>query len=194
MNIFQIAVPLFLLMDAIGNVPIFLSVLKEIDPRRQRIIIFRELMIALGIIIAFYFIGDYLLTFLKISHHAVLLSGGVILFVIGIKLVFPKHEEHVESVEGKEPFLVPLAVPLVSGPAVLAGVMLLSRQAISDWVCIAGIVCAWLATTVILILAPQLKKFLGERGLLACEKFTGLILIMLAIQMLLNGLNPLFNS
>jgi len=154
MTMFSLALSLFLLMDAVGNVPIFLSVLKEIEPARQRFIIFRELMIALVVIIIFYFIGDYLLGFLNISQPAVMISGGIILFVIGIKLIFPPEVKNVRVEKGKEPFLVPLAVPLVSGPAVLAAVMLYSHQKIPVLVCLGAILIAWAATMIILIAAP----------------------------------------
>ncbi|NGX27683.1 MAG: hypothetical protein K940chlam6_01621 [Chlamydiae bacterium] len=188
MGLFALALSLFLLMDSVGNVPIFLSILKEIEPKRQRFIIFRELIIALVIIIAFYFIGDALLAFLHISQSAVLISGGIILFVIGIKLVFPTKEKAFEYEEGQEPFLVPLAVPLVAGPAVLATVILYSHQKIPIWICLGAILIAWLATTIILLSSVHLKRILGDRGLAACERFTGLLLIMIAVQMFLNGL------
>lgn len=194
MSIFSIAFSLFLLMDAIGNVPIFLSVLKEIDPKRQRFIIFRELLIALFIIIVFYYLGEMLLNFLSISQQAVLISGGIILFVIGIKLVFPSPDETNRYKAGKEPFLVPLAVPLVAGPATLAAVVLYSHQKIPDLIALAAIAMAWAASTVILISAPFLKRVLGDRGLEACERFTGLLLILMAVQMFLNGLGPVLNK
>lgn len=189
MTLISMALSLFLLMDSIGNVPIFLSILKEIEPNRQRFIIFRELIIALIIIIAFYFIGDLLLGILGISQQAVLISGGLILFIIGVKLVFPTKENSGEwGHAGGEPFLVPLAVPLVSGPAVLAAVTLYSHKKVPILISLGAIFIAWLATMIILLLAVPLRKILGERGLAACEKFTGLLLIMLAVQMFLNGL------
>jgi len=190
MGLFSLALSLFLLMDSIGNVPIFLSILKEIEPKRQRYIIFRELSIALVIIIGFYFVGDVLLGFLGISHSAVLISGGIILFIIGIKLVFPTKEKAFESEGDGEPFLVPLAVPLVSGPAVLAAVVLYSHQQLPVWTCIGAILLAWSASTVILLCAIPLQRILGNKGLAACERFTGLLLIMIAVQMFLNGLAP----
>jgi len=193
MSIFSIALSLFLLMDAIGNVPIFLSILKELDPKRQRKIIFRELILALFIIIAFYFIGDYLLNFLNITNQAVLVSGGIILFIIALKLIFSNPEKSFHWSGGKEPFLVPLAIPLVSGPAVLAAVMLYSHQDISPWICMGAILIAWIASTAILLSSVPLKKFLGERGLLACEKLTGLLLIMIAVQMFLDGITPILS-
>ncbi len=188
MLIFSLALTLFLLMDAIGNVPIYVSLLKEIPQKRQRAIIIRELLMALAIIVAFYFIGNYLLELLKVSVPAVLISGGIILFVIGLKLVFPPEKKEVKLKKNEEPFLVPLAVPLVSGPAVLAAVILYSHQDIPTWIVLGAIFIAWAITTLILLLSPLLQRVLKERGLTACERFTGLILIMLAVQMFLNGI------
>jgi len=185
---------LFLLMDAIGNVPIFLAILKEIDFKRQRYIIFRELLIALFIIVSFYFIGEYLLLLLKISQQAVLISGGMILFIIALKMIFPSGEKGFKWEGGKEPFLVPLAIPLVSGPAVLAAVMLYSHQQVTHWMALLAILLAWLATTVILVFSIHLKKLLGDRGLSACEKLTGLLLIMISVQMFLDGLKYVFST
>lgn len=190
MGLFSLSLSLFLLMDSIGNVPIFLSILKEIEPKRQRFIIFRELILALVIIIGFYFIGDVLLGFLGITQAAVLISGGIILFVIGIKLVFPTKEKAFDMSDGGEPFLVPMAVPLVSGPAVLAAVVLYSHQQLPIWTCLGAILIAWGASTIILLCAIPLQSLLGNRGLAACERFTGLLLIMIAVQMFLNGLAP----
>ncbi|MDN3506879.1 MAG: MarC family protein [Simkaniaceae bacterium] len=189
MSLISLAVSLFLLMDSIGNVPIFLSILKEIEPKRQRFIICRELIIALIIIVSFYFLGNVLLKFLGITQPAVLISGGIILFIIGIKLVFPTKEKAFDWNEGGEPFLVPMAVPLVAGPAVLAAVVLYSHQQLPMWTCLGAIFIAWLASTVILLSAIPLQKLLGDRGLAACERFTGLLLIMIAVQMFLNGLS-----
>lgn len=189
------AISLFLLMDSIGNIPIFLSILKEINPKRQRIIIFRELIIALFVIIGFYFLGDLLLGFLHISQQAVLVSGGIILFIIALKLIFaPKSQGNngFSEKDKEEPFIVPMAIPLVAGPAVLASTMLYSRQDISIFICMSAIFIAWVASTIILLSAVFLKRLLGDRGILACERLTGLILIMLAVQMFLDGISPLF--
>lgn len=194
MTLFGLSLTLFLLMDSIGNVPIFLSVLKKIKPERQRKIIFRELILALIIIVAFFFIGDYILGLLQISQEAVTISGGVILFIIGIKLVFPKKTDQTVDENASEPFLVPLALPLVAGPATLATVMLLSHERVSNSLVLGAIFIAWAATTIILIAAPSLKRILGDRGLTACERLTGLILIMLAIQMFLNGFQDFLNT
>ncbi len=185
----SIAFSLFILMDPIGNVPIFISILKEIDPKRQRVIILRELSIALVIIIAFNFLGDLLLSLLGVSEDAVLISGGIILFLIALKMIFPTRKDvDVDMPQEKEPFIVPLAVPLVAGPAVLAAVMLYARQQPNGWMVISAILIAWVISTVILLSASFLKTLLGWRGIIACERLMGLILTLIAVEMFLNGM------
>lgn len=189
MQMLSMAFALFLLMDPIGNVPIFVSVLKDIDPRRQRKIIIRELIIALFIIILFNFIGDALLGFLNVTMPTILISGGIILFLIALKMIFPgRRDPDVDISIEKEPFIVPLATPLVAGPAVLAAVMLYSGQHQSDMsLTVGAIVIAWAASTLILISSSLWKKLLGWRGLVACERLMGLILTLIAVQMFLEG-------
>ncbi|MBS0650942.1 MAG: NAAT family transporter [Verrucomicrobia bacterium] len=183
------AFALFLLMDPIGNVPIFISVLKDIDPKRHQYIIFRELVIALIIIIAFDFLGDILLEFLNVEQATLLIAGGIILFIIALKMIFPgRRDPDVDISPDKEPFIVPLAIPLVAGPAVLAAVILYSHEQYNEWITIGAIILAWIASTIILLSASYLKKLLGWRGLVACERLMGLLLILISVQMFLNGL------
>ena len=196
MQLFSMAFALFLLMDPIGNVPIFISVLKEIDPRRQRKIIFRELLIALFIIILFNFIGEALLNFLQVSMPTTLISGGLILFLIALKMIFPGAQDpDVERFQHREPFIVPLATPLVAGPAVLAAVMLYSGQhQHHPAMTVGAIVLAWAASTLILLSSSVWKKLLGWRGLVACERLMGLILTLIAVQMFLEGVKMFLHA
>jgi len=186
--IFTISLSLFLLMDAIGNVPIFISLLKTFSPSRQRIIILRELLIALGLILLFYFIGDVFLKALGVSEQTVRISGGVILFLIALRMIFPTGEPEKNQPLQEEPLLVPLAIPLIAGPAILAAVMIYSRQDIPHAHVLTGIALAWVFSTLILLIAPLLQRFLGKRGLAALERLMGLILILIAVQMFLDGL------
>jgi multiple antibiotic resistance protein len=187
-SIFSLAFSLFILMDPIGNVPVFISVLKNTDQKRQRIIIFRELLIALGIIVAFNYVGEFLLDALKVSQDAVLISGGIILFLIALKLIFPSQQdgETPKQQREKEPLIVPLAIPLVAGPAVLAAVMIYSKQE-SSFVSVCAIIVAWIASAAILLSSIFIRKVLGSRGILACERLMGLILTLISIQMFLQG-------
>lgn len=187
--IFTIALSMFFLMDSIGNVPIFISILKKFPPKRQRIIIFRELLIALAIMLVFYFIGDYFLSALGISDQSLRISGGIILFLISIKMIFPSKHDSDNNETQAEPFVVPLAIPLVAGPAMLAAVMIYSGQELPAFYTLSAIGIAWLFTTLILVAAPFLQKILGEKGLIALERLMGLILILIAVQMFLDGMS-----
>jgi multiple antibiotic resistance protein len=186
---FSIAFSLFLLMDPIGNIPIYILFLKEIDPKKQKKIILRELLIALAIIIGFKFIGKGLLDFLRISKATVSMAGGLILFIISIRMIFPPEKTmKTAEVPGQEPFIVPLAIPLVAGPSVLSAVMIYSSQVAKPLSLVLAIILAWLATTGILLSSTFLKKLLGQKGLIALERLMGLILVLISSQMFLDGL------
>jgi len=190
MSTFYIAFSLFLLMDPIGNIPFYISFLKGLDPKRQRVVIFREMIIALFIIILFNFIGDGLMKFLHIQNDTVQIAGGVILFLLCLKMIFPPPHDPNESLpHDMEPFIVPLAVPLVAGPAVLAAVMIYSKQEDNSLVMMGAIVMAWAASLIILLGSSYLKKILGWRGILAMERLMGLVLILIAVQMFMSGLS-----
>jgi len=189
MEMFSIAFALFLLMDAIGNIPLFISFLKGIDGPRQRFIIFREMVIALIVIILFSFLGDALMHFLHISLDTIQIAGGIVLFILCLKMIFPTSPDPNENLpHTSEPFIVPLAVPLVAGPSVLAAVMIYSKQQ-SPWVMVGAISVAWAASLLILITCEFLKKVLGWRGITALERLMGLILLLIAVQMFMSGVS-----
>ena len=187
-SLFTLSLSLFILMDPIGNIPVYISLLKNIDPREQRFIIVRELLIALGVIIAFKFMGRYLLDLLRVSQETILLAGGIILFIIALKMIFSSTSSDASITQSSQapPFIVPLAIPLVAGPSVLAAVMIYSRSETTG-VLVSAICIAWTFSTLILFAAPSIKKILGARGVLACEKLMGLLLTLMAIQMFLEG-------
>lgn len=190
MSMLSIAFSLFLLMDPIGNIPFYISFLKGLDPKRQRVIIIRELVIALFIIILFNFIGDGLMKFLHVQNDTIQIAGGIILFLLCLKMIFPPPHDPNESLpHDTEPFIVPLAVPLVAGPSVLAAVMIYSKQENNGLMMIGAILIAWVASLIILLASSFLKQILGWRGILALERLMGLILILIAVQMFMSGLS-----
>jgi len=191
-SVWSSAVLLFFLMDPMGNIPVMLSVLKEINPQRQRMIIARELILALGILIVFLFAGKPLLNFLHLEQEAVTISGGIILLIIGLRMIFPKPEGIMGHQTGGEPLLVPIAVPMIAGPSVLAMLILMTQnkpENMGNW--LLALIIAWIATALILLTAPFLLRFLKQRGLTALERLMGMILVMLAVQMLINGIKVL---
>lgn len=189
MHVLSIAFTLFLLMDSIGNIPFYVSFLKGLDPRRQRLVIFRELFIALFIIILFNFVGDGLMKFLHVEQDTIQIAGGIILFLLCLKMIFPPPHDPNESIpHDSEPFIVPLAIPLVAGPAVLAAVIIYSKQE-SSLTMIGAILIAWLCSLFILLGSSFLKQVLGWKGIIALERLMGLVLILISVQMFLSGLS-----
>lgn len=189
MSMFSIAFSLFLLMDPIGNIPFYISFLKEVEPKRQKFIIIRELIIALFIIILFNFLGDGLMHFLHVENDTIQIAGGIILFILCLRMIFPPaHNPEDGLPHDSEPFIVPLAVPLVAGPSVLAAVMIYAKQESSSLVMVGAIMIAWAASLIILLASSWLKSILGWRGITALERLMGLVLILIAVQMFLGGL------
>jgi len=190
MDIVSAATLLFLVMDPLGNVPIYLSVLDKVDPARRTRVVLRELLLALFVLVFFLFCGRYLLGFLQLSQHSIRIAGGLILFLIALKMVFPvARAAHAEDEMEGEPLLVPLAVPLVAGPSSMAVVMLLSTNdpgRIGAW--LLALLAAWFLSSLILLSATALKRFLGRRGLIAMERLMGMVLVAVAVQMLLEGI------
>jgi multiple antibiotic resistance protein len=188
MTLFWIAISLFLVMDSVGNIPLYMSILKDIPHKRQFIIIFREMVIALFVIILFNFAGDGLLRLLHIHPQTVEIAGGLILFLLSLKMIFPSEQENESSYKKiKEPFIVPLAIPLVAGPAVLATVMLFSRKVDNSFIMISAIFLSWVASLLILLASPFLSNILKEKGLMALERLMGFILVLLSVEMFVNG-------
>ena len=188
MEFFYLSFTLFILIDSFGNIPLYISLLQNIDPKRQRFIILRELIIAYAVIILFIIAGDEFLKFLHIKHYTISLAGGMILFLTALKMIFPaslkKNNARKEHVE--EPFLVPLAIPLIAGPVVLAAVMLYATQ-YPLGILIGASTIAWVFSTLVLIFSPILGKKMGVRGVSALERLMGLILILMAIDMFCEG-------
>lgn len=177
---------LLLIMDPLGNLPIFMSVLKHLEPKRRRVVLMREMLIALILMLLFLFAGERILAFLNLRTETVSISGGIILFLIAIRMIFPSEESSSSGLPaGEEPFLV----PLVAGPSLLATLMLLSHQYPNQMTHLVGaLLIAWGVTVVILLMSGLFLRLLGDKGVNALERLMGLILIMLATQMFLDGI------
>ncbi len=193
MTLASATVLLFLVIDPFGNVPFFVSALKQVDPARRRRVVVRELLIAYAVMVVFLFFGQPLLKVLGISGPALTIAGGVILFLIALRMVFPmRGRSSQEEIEG-EPFIVPLAIPYVAGPSVLAVELLLMSDEPTRWpVWLVAISIAWAATAVIVLFGSQVAERLGSRGLIAIERLMGMILVAIAIQMFLTGADTYF--
>ena len=193
MDLFSAVVTLFLVMDPLGNIPVFLSVLRTVPVQRRRTVLLREIAIAYVVLLAFLLLGDYLLRFLGLDQEAVSIAGGIVLFLIALRMIFPGDSGRAgDPLEG-EPFVVPLAIPLVAGPSTLATLLLLRRSAASGELLLA-LTIAWAVSGILLMSSTFLYRVLGERGLVAMERLMGMLLVMVSVQMLLNGARAFLES
>jgi len=187
-TILSAALLLFLILDPLGNIPVFLSLLKPLAPRRQRVVLVRELLIALAVLMAFLWGGKYALELMHLRQESVAIAGGIVLFLIGIRMIFPRPEGLMGAVPDGEPFIVPMAIPLVAGPSGMAAVMLMGSNEpdrLGEWSL--ALLLAWGATAAILMSATLLYKLLGARALTALERLMGMLLVAISVQMLLDG-------
>ena len=189
MDLLSATLTLILIMDPLGNIPMFLSILNKIpDENRRRKILIRELLLALLVLLVFLFLGRHLLQWLNLQPQSLRIGGGIVLFLIAIKMIFPHLGEIMGQFPEGESLLVPLAVPLLAGPSTLAMLILLSSNAPEKWMSwLLAVILAWLLTSVIMICSGSLLRLLGEKGLVAVEQLMGMVLVTLSVQMSLDG-------
>lgn|ERR1041385_552881 len=187
MRIFFNAITLLLIMDPLGNIPPFLSALKTVERRRQRMVLLRETLIAYLVLLTFLFGGKYVLRLLSLQQETISIAGGIVLFLIALRMIFPKADGARDALEG-EPFIVPLAIPFIAGPSTLAALLLLQQSTPNSTLQLfLALTLAWFVTAVILLSSTVLYRLLKERGLIALERLMGMLLVMLAVQMFING-------
>jgi len=180
------AILLLLVIDPVGNVPFFVSALRQVPPGRHTRVVVRELLIAYGVMVAFLFCGAPLLRVLNISEPALTIAGGIVLFLIALRMVFPS-ADRADEIEG-EPFVVPLAIPYVAGPSLLATELLLMSREPERWGSwLLALTAAWLATALVLTLAARFSSRISSRALIAAERLMGMILVAIATEMFLSG-------
>ncbi len=193
MPFFSLFLVLFLIMNPLGNMSTFIHALDGVAKKRRRRIIAREMLIALLVIVLFNLIGEHLLGALDITQSPVYISSAIILFLTAITDIFP-HLRDPEEVMTKEPFLVPLAIPGVASPALLATVMLYTYSEESQAVTLLAILFSWLVSVALLLNSHKILAKIGTQGFIAIERLIGLLLLMLSVQRFLEGLVLLYKA
>jgi len=187
-EIFSATVLLLLVIDPFGNVPIVIAALANVPRARRARVVLRECLAAYAILLAFMFGGQRFLQWMQLSEVSLAIAGGIILFLIALRMVFLHREGVFGDPPGAEPFLVPLAIPSIAGPSALATVMLMvSRDPSHRFAWVIALTVAMAVATLVMLAAYRLQRALGERGMLAVERLMGLVLTALAVQMLLDG-------
>lgn len=185
------ALTFLLVMDPLGNVPLFLTALRHTAPERRVRVLARELLIALAIMLLFLAAGRAMLSVLHVSQEALTVAGGVILLLIAVRMIFPTNESNLQEVVHGEPFIVPLAVPYIAGPSLLATeILIVSSGRPGQWpLWLAALLAAWAVSAVVLLSAGWLQRYLGEKALTAIERLMGMVLVMIGVQMLMTGIH-----
>src|SRR6187455_3438926 len=190
MDVVSIALTLVGVMDPLGNIPNFMVALKSVPEARRARIILRECLFALGILLAVYIGGRGFMAIFHLSAEALKISGGIMLFLIALRMIFPPEGPERPDRHEEEPFIVPLATPMIAGPSLIATIMILTGDpANSRTGILTAIVSSWLLATVILLSAPFFARILRRRGLMAVERLMGMLLIVVSVQMFLDGLH-----
>jgi multiple antibiotic resistance protein len=187
-SLFTITIALFLIFDSVGNITDFLTLMHEIPPKRQRWILIREMLIALGITVLFYFFGSFLLEGLEVNPATLRMAGGLVMFMIAIKMIFPSDQRLFVALDKGEPFIVPIATPMIAGPSILATVMVYAHSEASAETILSGIGIAWALSVGVFWFAYRFKEKISTKVLTALERLMGLILTLMAVEMFLKGL------
>lgn len=185
---------LILITDPVGNIPIFANALRLVEPQRRPWVILREVLIAFVLLLTFMFVGDGFLRVMNLSELSLQIGGGVVLFLIALRMIFPPPKNDADEMPG-EPLIVPLAIPAIAGPSALATVLLLVSQAPQrriEWV--AALCVTMLVSAIVLVLAERIQRIAGDRFVVALERLMGLVLVAVSIEMLLRGIKTFFGQ
>lgn len=194
MTVLQLALLFFIIANPIGNSPPIIALVKDYDFARQRWIIMRETAIALLIAIFFQFFGEGFLHLIHVKDYALTLCGGILLFLVALSMIFSISASPEGLKLRQEPFIVPIATPILTGPGLMAMIMLKSVEENNNWKILGGILIAWIGIFLVLALAPYLQRLLGKRGLAALEQLMGMVLALIAVQMIVIGTNLFLNT
>lgn len=186
-SVFAIALTFFLIANPIGNSPAIIALVKDFEFSRQEKILFREAIFALALALFFQYFGELFLGGLHIEDFAVTISGGLLLLLVAFSMIFSTHEESTNAKVKQEPFFVPISTPILSGPGLLAIIMMKSKLEENNLKITIAILIAWAGVIAVLTAAPYLQKILGKRGLIALEQVMGMILALVAVEMLVKG-------
>jgi MarC family membrane protein len=186
---------ILLVLDPLGNVPVILALMRPVPPERRRRVILRECALALAVLLLFLAFGDGLLRLLGLSQSSIGIAGGIILFLIAVRMVFESSEKVFGGLPQGEPLIVPIAVPILAGPSALATVILLgTRQSLNPVQAAGAILLAMAASTAVLLQATSIVRWLGERGVEAMQRLMGLLLTAIAVEMFLKGLSSFMHA
>lgn len=185
---FSIALVIFLVIDALGNLPSYLALTNKFPKNKRTLYCIRELVFALCIMWLFHYLGEIILPILEVGPETTLIGGGIVLFLIAIRLIYHDAGNHEHQWTENPPFIVPIATPIIASPSVLAVIMIIAEKQSSSLLVLGAILFAWAISSLIFLFGRQIFAVFKEQGLIAAQRLMGLIVAILAIQTILHGL------
>lgn len=182
----QMVLLLFIVLDPFGNLVMINSLLSNLEPRKRRLVMLRESLIAMVILLSAVFAGGPIMAALGLKPYALGISGGIVLFMIAMGMVFPARRV-VDEEDVGDPVIVPIAMPFIAGPSTISLILLLAEKN-NRWMVFNAVLIAGLISAMILTLSPAIYAFLGDRGARAMERLMGMLLVMMSVQMVLDGI------
>jgi multiple antibiotic resistance protein len=188
----QTFVAVFVLADAVGNIPVVLVLTKGMMPDQRNQVIDKAVIIAIFVLLLFAFAGQLILNYLEISIGSLRVAGGLLLLLIALQMLRGELDTPIVE-EGRDVAITPLALPLLAGPGTLTTVMLLMSKSQSPHLGVAlGIVAAMFVTWLILRLANLIQNWIGAEGEVIITQLLGFILAALAVEIGSTGIRELF--
>jgi MarC family membrane protein len=185
---------LLLVLDPFGSLPVYLATLSAVAQERRLYLAIRESVIAFVILLLFMLSGQQFLTLMHLTERSLAVSGGVILFIIAIRMVFGEASGGLADTKiSHEPFIVPLAVPMLAGPSAMATVLMMAsteQDNLITWILALAIAVA--ISCLVIISANQIRRIVGSDVVEATQKLMGLVLAAVATEMILSGLKKYF--
>jgi len=188
MSLIEIVLLLFLVIDPFGNLPFVVTVLARLDARAYRLAVLRELGLAFVVLLLFALAGDTILHYLNIETWSLSIAGGIILFIISLKMIFRSAREIFADDYSDNPILVPIAMPSIAGPsAITVLIVLRTKEQMPLETVLLALVVVFVLACLVFLPGRRLSQVLGERGLAALEKFMGLLLNLVSVGMIMGG-------
>jgi len=189
----SLAFTFFIVANPIGNSPVILALIKDFDYSKQKRIMFREAVLALFLALFFQFFGEVFLGLIQVKSYSLTYCGGILLLLVALSMIFPSPPEEVEGMK-REPYFVPIATPLISGPGLMTVIMAKSQEISEWWVISLAIVLAWIPVTLALVGSPLMQKVLKRRGMIALEQLMGMILMLISVEMIVSATMKYLNA
>lgn len=187
MSILANALLFFLVTNPVGNTPTILAIVKDYPFERQKKILLREGVFSLLIALFFQYFGEFFLNIVQAETYALTLCGGILLFIVSLHMIFPQQSGGASDKPKQEPFIVPIATPLLTGAGIMSIIMIKAKLAQNNFEITLAILLAFGGVIGVMAIAPYLQKILGKRGLDALEQIMGMVLALIATEMLVKG-------